>query len=411
MNPEAPTSPTPPPPVSRKTATALIFGIIFLDMMGVGLIAPLTPYVVERFGGAATDVGILTSSYSGAQFLATPVLGMLSDRYGRRPVLILSLLGTAIGYFIFATTSMYWVLVASRILDGATGGNISTAQAYLADVTPPEDRAKTFGLMGAAFGLGFTLGPTAGALISGINPMAPVYLAGCMALLAMVLVYRLLPETLPPHMRTSGPVTFAALNPASGLIKAFSIPRVPMFLGTVFAIAFAHAELRSSLGIYAKTQFNFSQHQAEWMFAYMGVIAIIVQGFLIRVVSKFIKDRALVLIALPIAAAGFGLLGVPDVWWGMLGCLGLAALGMGLAGPTINGLLSRAAGPKAQGVSMGASQSIASLALVVGPMVAGPLFDHVGKAWPFYTAGLAIALGWLIVLSWKPAPAPDPAHT
>jgi predicted MFS family arabinose efflux permease len=205
-------------------------------------------------------------------------------------------------------------------------------------------------------------------------------------------------------MRTTGPVTIGSLNPATGLLKAFAIPRVPMFLGAIFAIAFAHAELRSSLGIYAKTRFNFSQHHAEWMFAYMGVIAIIVQGFLIRAVTKIVRDRSLVPIALPVAAAGFGLLGVPDFWWGMLGCLGLAALGMGLAGPTINGLLSRAAGPKAQGVSMGASQSISSLALVVGPMVAGPLFDHVGTAWPFYTAGLAIAVGWLVVLLWKPAP-------
>lgn len=381
----------------RKTATALIFGIIFLDMMGVGLIAPLMPYITERFGDSALRVGILTSAYSVAQFLASPVLGALSDRFGRRPVLIISLIGTAIGYFVFASADVFWLLVAARLLDGVTGGNVSTAQAYIGDITPPQDRAKTFGLMGAAFGLGFTLGPALGAALSVMGRMAPIYAAGCLALVTAALVAWKLPETLPPELRTKGRMSIGTLNPMAGLAKAFAMPRVPMFLGVIGALGLAHAELRSSLGIYAKERFAFNEQKAELMFAFMGVIAIIVQGGLLRVVTKVVKDRTIVMLMLPVAAAGFALLPVPGTAWGMLGALALAALGMGLAGPNLNGMVSKAAGERAQGIAMGATQSISSLGLVVGPLLATMLYDHVGMSWPFYSAAAFIMLGWVVM--------------
>ncbi len=380
----------------RRRATAIIFGIVLLDMMGIGLIAPLTPYLTERFSDSAIQVGILTAAYSAAQFIFAPVLGALSDRFGRRPVLIFSLLGTAIGYFIFAQAQVYWLLVAARLLDGATGGNISTAQAYIADITPPKDRAKTFGLMGAAFGLGFTLGPGLGAALSPLHQMAPVWAAGGFALIAMICVIVFLPETLPPERRATGSVSFANLNPASGLARAFAIAGVPSFLLCIFGIAFAHAEMRASLGIYAKQRFDFTQHNAEFMFVFMGVIAIIVQGGLIRIVSRFVGDRKLVLSTLPLAAVGFILLPLGATWQLMLGAMALAAVGMGLAGPNLNSMLSRCAGEREQGLVMGASQSVSSLALVVGPMIATPLYDHVGTAWPFVSAGGSILLGWFV---------------
>ncbi len=392
----------------RKTATALIFGIIFLDMMGIGLIAPLTPYITANFGGTAIEVGILTSCYSGAQFLASPVLGALSDRFGRRPILIISLIGTSIGYFIFASAKVFWLLVAARVLDGVTGGNISTAQAYIADITPPKDRAKMFGMMGAAFGLGFTLGPALGALLAGLGQMAPIYAAGVLSLVAAGLVALKLPETLPPSRRTKGAVTFATLNPAASMAKARAIHGVPIFLLIVFVLSLAHAELRSSLGIYAKNRFGFNEQKADLMFAFMGIIAIIVQGGLVRVLAKHVKDRVLVLLALPIAAAGFALMPFPHTVWGMLAGLAIAALGMGLAGPNLNGMLSRASGERAQGIAMGASQSASSLALVIGPMIATPLYDHAGKMWPFLSAGAFILIAWAVFAAVRPQ-APDAA--
>ena len=388
---------------------AMMFGIVLLDMMGVGLIAPLTPYLTERFSDSALQVGVLTAAYSAAQFIFAPVLGALSDRFGRRPVLIFSLLGTAIGYFIFANAQVFWMLVAARLLDGATGGNISTAQACIADITPPKDRAKMFGLIGAAFGLGFTLGPALGAALSPIHPMAPVWAAGGFALVAMICVIVFLPETLSPERRTQDALRFAKLNPASGLARALAITGVPAFLLCIFGIAFAHAEMRSSLGIYAKQRFEFTQQNAEFMFVFMGVIAIIVQGGLIRIVGRFVGERKLVLSMLPLAAIGFVLLPWGGSWPLMLGAMALTAIGMGLAGPNLNSMLSRCAGEREQGLVMGASQSISSLALVLGPMIATPLYDHVGKAWPFVSAGGSILLGWLVFAALVKTPQPRDA--
>ncbi|MFZ4573473.1 MAG: MFS transporter [Phycisphaerales bacterium] len=389
----------------RRTAMALIFGIIFLDMMGVGLIAPLTPYITAKFGDRATDVGVLTTAYSAAQFLAAPVMGALSDRFGRRPVLIVSLIGTAIGYFIFASADAFWILVAARILDGVTGGNISTAQAYIGDITPPQDRAKMFGLMGAAFGLGFTLGPAAGAVLIEFGLMAPIFAAGGLAAVAAALVAWKLPETLPRHLRSKEPVRASALNPLSSLAKAMAIPTVPLALSSVLALGLAHAEMRSSLGIYAKQQLAFTERKAALMFAFMGIIAILVQGGLIRVLAKFIKDRALVLAALPIAAVGFAMLPVFGTAWGTMGALALAALGMGLSGPSLNGMVSRAAGERQQGIAMGASQSVSALGLVIGPMIATPLYDGVGPGWPFFSAAVFIVIGWVILATGVRPPA------
>lgn len=387
----------------KKSATALIFLIVFLDLLGVGLIVPLTPYIVERFSTTGTAVALLTMCYSAAQFVATPILGVLSDRCGRRPVLLASVFGSAIGYVLFATAGTLPMLYLARIIDGVTGGNISTAQAYIADVTPAKDRAKAYGLVGAAFGLGFLLGPAFSSLLSVHGLMTPVWVAAGLSLVTFLLIVFFLPETLPPEARRTEPIRVRDLNPAGVIVQTMRIPTVAAMLAAVFAAAFAHAELRSSLGILLRDKFDYTEIHTGRVFTYIGFVAVIVQGGLVRRVSPRIGDRRSVLFGMPLAILGYALIPLAPAthWAWLIGVLTLMGLGAGLASPSLTGILSRSAPAGQEGQVMGASQSISALALVVGPLVAGPLYDHVGWGWPFWSAAAVMGLALLIVAVMK----------
>lgn len=381
----------------RRGASAVIFLIVFLDLLGVGLIAPLSPYIVERFSSTGTAVAILTLSYSAAQFLAAPVLGVLSDRFGRRPVLFFSVLGSALGYVIFATANSMQVLFLSRLLDGASGGNISTAQAYIADITPAKDRAKSYGLVGAAFGLGFTLGPTFGALLSHISLMAPVWAAAGVSLTTAGLVFFFLPETRSAQERSTLPIRVVELNPFRALIAVMRIPVLATLITAVFLFGFAHAELRTSFAILLRDKLKFEASQTEWMFAYMGLLAILVQGGLVRRIVPRLGDRRTAMIGLPLAMIGYALMPVGSTWYTVGAALTILAIGGGLANPTITSMLSGNASAREQGMALGASQSAASLGLIVGPIAAGQLYDHAGWSWPFWTGAVMVGGAFLII--------------
>lgn len=387
------------PTAPRRTASALIFLIVFLDLLGVGLIVPLSPYIVERFDASAMAVGWLAMSYSAAQFLATPILGVLSDRFGRRPVLIWSLFGSAVGYVVFALANALPILFAARALDGATGGNISTAQAYIADITPPAQRAKAYGLVGAAFGLGFTLGPAISALLTKtISMMAPVWAAAGLSLVTMTLVYFFLPESHPPAKRRLERVGVRDLNPFRSLIGVARVPAVAWLLLAVFFFNFAHAELRTAFGVLLRDKLSYTEDAASWMFAYMGLMAVLVQGGLVRRLTPVLGDWRTAMIGLPLAALGYALMPAWGTTLGVAVALTVLALGGGLAGPTITSMLSGAADAEAQGVAMGASQSVSALALVIGPLFAGNLYDRAGQGWPFWT-GAGFVLATLLIIA------------
>lgn len=402
-------------PAAPRSASFIIFLIVFLDLLGVGIIAPLTPYIVRDFDSSGTAVAILTLSYSAAQFLATPILGVLSDRYGRRRILIASTLGSAGGYVIFATAGAFHLLLLSRIIDGFTGGNIATAQAAIADVTPPKDRAKAYGLIGAAFGLGFLLGPTFSAVLSVWGKYVPIWAAAGLSLMTSAMVYFALPETLPPERRRREPIGPRDLNPFSILMRAWIIPGAAILLIALFALGFAHAELRASFGVLMRDRFAYTEHDAGWLFAFMGLVAIVVQGGLVRRIAPALGDRRTALFGLPIGALGYLLIPLaPSAAW-VYPAIGLCGLGLGLAGPPLAGMLSRTATPDARGEVMGASQSASSLALVIGPLVAGTLYDRAGPGWPFWTASAVILCAIVIVNAVRvgkgheDAPDPTPA--
>lgn len=379
----------------------------------MGLIVPLGPYIVERFDASARAVAMLAISYSAAQFLATPVLGALSDRFGRRPVLMWSIFGSAIGYVVFALANSLPLLFAARALDGATGGNISTAQAAIADITPREKRAKAYGLVGAAFGLGFTLGPAISGLLIKLtgNLMTPVWAAAGLSLCTLTLVALRLPETHPPALRRREHVRAADLNPFRSLLQVARVPLLGLFLLALFLYNFAHAELRTAFGILLRDKLSYTEERASWMFAYMGFLAVIVQGGLVRRLAPLLGDKRTALLGLPLAALGYFLIPAGYSSFTVGAALSVLALGGGLAGPTMTSMFSGAADPSIQGVAMGASQSVAALALVIGPILAGELYDHVGRGWPFYTGAAFVVLTLLIIAACKPAPHPTPAPT
>src|SRR5215211_6516505 len=205
-------------PKAGKGALGFIFSVVLLDVIGLAILMPVQAYIVRQYSDEAIMVAMIPVLYAGAQFFAAPLLGKLSDRYGRRPVLLISVLGSALGYFLFGIGGALWVLFLSRLIDGITGGNISTASAYVADVTPPQERAKNFALLGIAFGLGFVLGPALGGALSQISLAAPAYAAGTLSLLSAIAGFFVLPESLPAAKRMTAPFRLADVNPFAPIV-------------------------------------------------------------------------------------------------------------------------------------------------------------------------------------------------
>jgi MFS transporter, DHA1 family, tetracycline resistance protein len=369
----------------RRSPLLVIFITVFIDLVGFGIVIPVLPFYVEgtKFNASPRMVGLLFASYSVMQLIFTPVLGRLSDRHGRRPILFFSLLGTSLGFFILGFATQLWMLFLGRIIDGVTGGNISTAQAYIADVTTEENRAKGMGLIGAAFGLGFIFGPAIGGVLSkwdmhiggyfipGIS--VPLIFAGALALANATLLYFVLPETVTPDHPARAS---AATARWTQLIRALRSSRLAFVLAIYFLFVVAFSIMTSSFGLFTLFRFGFDAHDTGWIFAFVGVVGAIVQGGLIGRLVKMFGELPLVvtgallfsasLFAIPLTGPGTGLLALLS--------LGAAfALGNGLATPSLTSLASKSVGKGEQGGVLGVTQSVASLARVVGPLISAAL--------------------------------------
>jgi MFS transporter, DHA1 family, tetracycline resistance protein len=381
----------------------LIFLTIFLDLLGVGLLLPVLPYVVSKFQDSGITVSMVTIAYSAAQFAMTPVLGSLSDRYGRRPVLLISLFGTAVGYFLFGWAQSLAMIVFSRLLDGVTGGNISTAQAYLADITPPQDRAKRFGLVGAAFGLGFLLGPAIGGQLAKFGNQAPAFAAGGLALVTMTLAYFLLPESLPPEMRRKGPIEW---NSFRQIEAALARPNLQILLIAGLLFNLAYSQLQSHFAYYTRARWSLTEQDNSWYLTYLGFMAIFMQGFLIRRLMPKFGERKLSLIGLGLGVVGFLLTAMaPGPLWLYVAMTFLAG-GSGLAVPSLMALVSQRAAAEEQGFLMGVSQSMAALARAIGPLFAGLSFDLVSPTAPFWSGACVVAFALYLLRRAMGRPAP-----
>jgi len=357
----------------KRSPLLVIFVTVFIDLVGFGIVIPVLPYYAEggHFGATPREVGLLFASYSVMQLIFSPVLGRLSDKYGRRPILIISLLGTCLGFLILGFATTLLMLFIGRIIDGISGGNISTAQAYIADVTTKEDRAKGMGLIGAAFGLGFVFGPAIGGILSrwGIN--VPFLFAGGLAFANVILLYFTLPET----VTRDHP---ARVSAASGrgwkqVVDALSQPQLAFVLAIYFLSIAAFSIMTTVFSLFMMFRLGYDPWHSGWIFAFVGIVSALVQGGLIGKLVKRFGEPALViaggllftlsLFISPFVTAATGLVGI-------LSIVALSAIGNALAGPSLTSLGSKSASVAEQGSIMGVMQSVASLARAVGPTVA-----------------------------------------
>ncbi|HEU0119984.1 MAG TPA: MFS transporter [Bryobacteraceae bacterium] len=382
----------------QRRTLIFVFLTVFLDLLGAGILIPIMPYLVRQFRTDAFTVGMLSVAFSAAQFLAAPVLGALSDRLGRRPVLLFSILGSAFGYFLFGWAGSLLVMFIARVIDGATGGNISTAMAAIADTTAPKDRAKNFGLIGMAFGLGFIIGPVIGGVLSKVSIHAPAYAAGCIGLVTATFGYFFFPETLPPAKRKSGLVTAGEANPLQSVAAALGRAEIRMFLFALFFLNFAFAGLQTNFANYTMERFQFGPDDNAWVFAFIGLLAALMQGVVVRRLMPVLGERSMAIQGFVLFFAGFLVVAfAPTAVWLFPG-ITLIAVGSSFTNPTLNAMISQRSGASEQGSILGTTQSVLSLTRVAGPAWAGIVFDRVGPASPYWTGAAFIALALLLAL-------------
>jgi DHA1 family tetracycline resistance protein-like MFS transporter len=368
---------------------AILFFIVFIDLLGFGIIIPQLPFYGVQFGASPATVTLLMSCYSLAQFFMSPVLGRLSDRIGRRPVLLVSMACSCLAYLWLGFAGALWMLFGARLLAGAGAGNIAAAQAYITDVTSPEKRAKGMGMIGAAFGLGFTIGPWVGGVLAGADPtpadlQRPAFLAAGLSALAFILVIAILKESLPQ----------AGVTPRANRWElarsAMHRPTLRLLILLFFAITAAFAGMETTFALWTKDAFGWGPEQVGWLFFFVGCVLIVVQGGMIGPLSRRLGEARLVLIGSASIAIGLAGVAIAANLAILLIATAFLALGMGLLNPSISSLISRQAGADERGGIMGVSQSGASLARVAGPAIAGPLFELLGRNAPYYTGALVM---------------------
>jgi MFS transporter, DHA1 family, tetracycline resistance protein len=385
-----------------------IFLIVFVGLLGFGIILPLLPLYAESFGATPFVAGVLVASYSLMQLIATPYLGALSDRIGRRPVLIISQVGTVLSYILFGLANSLPLLFVARILDGLSGGNIATAQAVISDVVEEKNRVRAYGLIGAAFGLGFTLGPAIGGVLSqGGNYHIPAFVAAGISFVSLLLTIVLLPESLPPDKRNT--VRQPRIFDLDGLRRAVRYEQLGLIFVIFFLFNLAQAGFTGLFALFAARRFAFDEAAAGYLLAYVGVLGIAVQGGGIAPIVRRFGERLTLQVGLLLGALGFVWAGFAASWPVLLVALVPLALGLGVALPTLNSLITRESPPTERGRILGTSQSISALARVVGPLALGFALEF--ETWlPFVLAALLIGGGGVLALRLDPPsrPSEDP---
>lgn len=377
-----------------------LFLIVFVDLVGFGLVIPLLPFYAVRFGAPPQQVTLLLATYSLFQLFAAPLWGALSDRIGRRPVLMTSMAASALAYIWLGNATALWMLFAARALAGACAGNIAAAQAYIADTTTPENRAKGMGMIGAAFGLGFIFGPALGGFLAGNDPAtanlaAPAWLAAGLSLAALGGVLFLLRES-----RTAAERGLVARRGRiSAILGTLRRPVLSRLILIFFLVILAFAAMESTFALWAMAQFRWGPEQVGYVFAYVGVLSAILQGGLIGRLTRRFGEERLLLCGLALIAAGLLALpfahGVPVLAPALTGL----ALGMGLMQPSLNSLISRQAGGDEQGEVMGVSQSVGSLSRVLGPFAGGFCFAASGRNSPYFLGAALVGIALLAAVN------------
>ena len=387
---------------NKKAAVGFIFITILIDVIGLGLIIPVVPKLIEELlhngstSLAATYGGWLTFSYAIMQFAVSPILGNLSDQYGRRPILLFSLFGFGIDYlFVAFAPSIAWLFVG-RIIAGITGASITTASAYMADISTPENRAQNFGMIGAAFGLGFIIGPLLGGLLGEHGSRLPFFVAAGLALTNWLYGYFVLPESLPKHLRRK--FEWKRANPLGSLLQLKKYPSVAGLIGSLLLIYLAAHSVQSNWSFVNIEKFKWTPKLIGISLGVVGFLIALVQGLLIRVVNPRIGNEKSVYLGLSLYTLGLLLFTFATQTWMMFAFLVPYCLG-GIAGPALQSIISGNVPPNEQGELQGALTSLMSLTSVLGPIMMTSTFAYfTGPTAPFYFPGASFLLGALLML-------------
>ncbi|MEK7597954.1 MAG: MFS transporter [Patescibacteria group bacterium] len=364
-----------------------IFLIVFIDLLGFGIILPLLPYIAEKYSAGPFQIGILTATYSFFQLIAAPILGRLSDRYGRKKLLIISQLGSAFGYLILGLAGNLPLLFLSRIIDGITGGNISIAQAYIADVTDKKNRAKGMGIIGASFGLGFIFGPAIGGFLSRFSYSAPAYFATGVSLLSVLATVFFLKETIDEKKAIESPKTKLNLKEFQRILSIYPIG---ILIITFFVTNLAASIQQGNFALWTQKTFNYGPAENGWLFAYIGIIAVFVQLKVLPFLTIKFEEKTILYISLFFMFIGLSLIPFSPHVNFLYVALFFLPFGYGLSSPTIQALASENVPKEEYGGTLGFLQSAGSLGRIIGPIIGGIIFQSFGKDNAFYFAGFII---------------------
>jgi MFS transporter, DHA1 family, tetracycline resistance protein len=385
----------------KQAALGFIFVTMLIDIMGLGIIIPVFPKLIAHLiHGSLSDAsqyaGWLTVAYAGMQFLFSPLIGNLSDRFGRRPVLLSSLLGFGIDYLFLAFAPTIWWLFIGRIIAGITGASFTTANAYIADISTPEKRAANFGLVGVAFGLGFIIGPAIGGLLGKYNVQYPFLAAAGLALLNAIYGFFILPESLPVENRR--PLDIKRCNPVASLVQLSKYKAVIGLAMSLFLIYFAAQAVQSVWTFYTMYKFQWNEAQVGGSLAVVGIMIALVQGLLIRVINPKLGHERSIWIGLVLYSIGLSLFACASAGWMMLAFLVPYCLG-GIAGPALQGYMSNSVPANEQGELQGGLTSLMSVSAIFGPWLMTWVFHYFTKPGaPFIFPGAPYAIGAVLML-------------
>ncbi len=381
----------------------VLFLTVFIDVIGFGIIIPLLPFYAENFGASPVMITLLFSCYSLMQFLFAPLWGSLSDRLGRRPILLLSLSGSCISYLWCGLANSLWMLFASRLLAGFMGGTIVTAQACISDITTPDNRTKGMGMIGASLGLGFTLGPAIGGLLAGSNPeqinyQLPLLVASGLSLCAFIFAFFTLPKS--GQLYPDGEIkTVSGTNRLLGLIKTLNSPLINVLIGVFFLIVLGLLGAQTTLALWVDRQFSWGPKETGYLLMFCGVVATILQGGMIGILNKKFGEVNLLVSGISCLGVGLFLMPFSPTLILLLGALSFLTIGECLSKTAIRSLLSQLVKAHETGKILGIAQSAASLGAIVGPGLGGLAFVVMGKDSPFFNGAILMLIATILCLS------------